>query len=192
MRTIIILLLGVLAACGSGQQAVIPAKPDIPPPPPPVVYNAFINDDGFLVGRAKKEDFMQEAFAEWFFDDYDHYTPDPVVIENLKPLLNDDISIKAFMGTWCGDSRREVPHFYRILNACEYDVKKLEMYGVDRSKVTPNNDQEGLDVFYVPTFIFYKNGIEINRFVEYPQETLEADMLEILKENGYKHPYFEG
>jgi hypothetical protein len=39
--------------------------------------------------------------------------------------------------------------------------------------------------------IFAKNGKEMNRIVEFPIQTLELDMLEILKGNDYKNAYAE-
>ena len=58
-----------------------------------------------------------------------------------------------------------------------------------RNKKTPDNLQEGFDLIRVPTFIFFKNGKEVGRFVERPRETLEKDMLKILKGEPYKHAY---
>ena len=112
------------------------------------------------------------------------------VVNQIKPLLK-DVKIKAVMGTWCGDSRREVPQFYKILDLCEFNYKNLEMITVDRTKKSPGNEQEGLEVTHVPTFIFYKNGKEINRYVEFARYSLEKDMLAILKNEGYKNVYFE-
>ena len=34
-----------------------------------------------------------------------------------------------------------------------------------------------------------KNGNEINRIVEFPIETIEKDILEILTTNNYQNPY---
>jgi thiol-disulfide isomerase/thioredoxin len=146
--------------------------------------------DGNLVGIAQKSDFEKAPHNTWFLKNYKDYTPDIAVINQLKPLLN-NVKIKAVMGTWCGDSRRETPHFYKVLEAAGFDFKNLTMITVNRSKATPDNDQEGLEIERVPTFIFYKNGQEINRFVEYPRETLEKDFLRILQENGYKHSYLD-
>ena len=42
---------------------------------------------------------------------------------------------------------------------------------------------EGLDINFVPTFIFYKAGEEIGRIIEMPYETLEKDMLELVSAN---------
>ena len=93
------------------------------------------------------------------------------------------------MGTWCGDSRRETPRFYKILEAAGFNFKNLEFATVNRSKKTPNNLQEGLNIIKVPTFIFYKKGKEIGRYVEYARESLEKDMLKIVSGATYKHSY---
>ena len=150
----------------------------------------LINDKGSLVGIAEKSSFQQAPFNEWFTPNYEAYELEMQTINKLKPLLK-DIKITAVIGTWCGDSRREIPHFYKVLDAVDFDYKKLKMITVDRSKKSTNNEQSGLDITRVPTFIFLKNGQEINRFVEYPVETLEKDFLKILQEVGYQHSYFE-
>lgn len=93
------------------------------------------------------------------------------------------------MGTWCGDSKRETPRFYKVLEAAEFDLKNLEMITVNRGKKTPDNLERGFNIFRVPTFIFYKNGKEIGRYVEYPRKSLEKDMLDILTGKPYKHSY---
>jgi hypothetical protein len=58
-----------------------------------------------------------------------------------------------------------------------------------REKNTPQNYEEGLGITNVPTFIFYKDGKELNRIVEFPIEDLESDMLKILQGEPYKHAY---
>jgi len=150
---------------------------------------AVIDDAGNLIGIANKESFLQEPFNEWFTTNYDNYTSNEEVIENLKPLLNQKITIKAFMGTWCEDSQNQTPVFYKILDEAKFNNNNLEFIAVDRNKSTPNNLQEGFDIERVPTFIFYKEGKEIGRFVEYPQESVEADMLKIVSGEPYKHSY---
>ena len=65
------------------------------------------------------------------------------------------------------------------------------MVAVTHDKDTPNNLEEGYELEYVPTIIFFKDGAEINRIVEYTQESLEKDMLTILSGKPYKHAYAE-
>ena len=115
--------------------------------------------------------------------------PGRVRIDEVSRVKN--VSIKAFMGTWCGDSQDQTPVFYKILDETNFNYKQLQLVGVGHNKSTPDNAQEGYDIQRVPTFIFYKNSKEIGRFVEYPRETIEKDILKILSNQGYKHSYQE-
>ncbi|AZJ34057.1 thioredoxin family protein [Tenacibaculum singaporense] len=148
------------------------------------------NENGNLVGIATKKDFQQEPYgSEWFNDFYSYYETDKVTVEKLKPYLK-DIKIKGFMGTWCGDSKREIPNFYKILDEAKFDYKNLELVTVNRQKKA-NGLEEGFNVIRVPTFIFYKDGKEVGRFVEHAVEdsSVEEDFLKILSGQEYKHPY---
>lgn len=157
---------------------------------PKIVSNASVDEKGYLIGLAQKSDFEKEPFSKWFNEEYNNYNPDKQTIEALKPLLK-GVKIKAVMATWCGDSRREVPQFYKILDLCDFNYKNLEMITVNREKKSSGNEQEGLEITNVPTFIFYKDGKEINRYVEYARVSLEKDLLSILKNEGYKHSYLD-
>lgn len=148
------------------------------------------NSEGDLVGVATRKSFQQEPFAsEWFTDFYSYYETDKEVIQAIKPLLK-DITIKGFMGTWCGDSQREIPNFYKLLDEANFDFKNLELIAVNRNKKA-NGLEKGYNVLRVPTFIFIKNGKEIGRFVEHPLDgsSIEADILKIISGQPYKHPY---
>ncbi len=144
---------------------------------------------GMLLGEFEKEDLQQTPFSRWFQPQYDNYTPDSESMEIIKKNIG-DYEIKLFMGTWCGDSRRETPKFLKILDEAGYDYDHLEMYAVDRSKTTPTKAEVDLNIHRVPTMIFYKDGKEVNRFVEYPQGlSLEEDMARILSDKEYKNSY---
>ena len=143
---------------------------------------------GDLVGVVTKEHFLQEPFNNWFTPNYNAYDLDEAVVEEIKPLLK-NVTIKAFMGTWCGYSTEQMPVFYRLMNEADFTYNNLELIAVNRSKKTPDNLQKGYHIIRVPTFIFFKNGEEIGRFVEYPRETVEADFLKILSGKPYKHSY---
>ncbi len=172
-KTIYILATIVLTACAS-----------------PKKISATKNDKGNLVGIATKTDFEQEPYAsEWFNDYYDYYETDKQTVAELKPYLK-NVTIKGFMGTWCGDSQREIPNFYKILDEVNYNYNNLELVTVDRKKKAQGLEK-GYDIKRVPTFIFYKDGKEIGRFVEHTVNgnSLEHDMLQIVSEKGYKHAY---
>lgn len=144
---------------------------------------------GHLIGYAQKSDFLKQQYKGWFEHHYNKYQPDEKIIKKIKKNLK-GVSVLCFMGTWCGDSKRETPRFYKIMEAANFDFKKnFQLVAVNRSKRTPDNLQEGKNIIRVPTFIFYKKGEEIGRYVEYPRETMEKDILKIVQGKPYKHSY---
>ena len=143
-----------------------------------------------LLGKANRKGLQMDAFKDWFDAGYDTYSVDSETLEKIKPLLK-DVTITLFMGTWCEDSQRETPHFYKILDQADFDESKLELITVSEEKTTPQGFEEGKNITNVPTIIFYKNNKELGRIVEYPIETLEKDMLAILSGKEYKHAYAE-
>ncbi len=139
-------------------------------------------DKPMLIGYTTLEAFNDTSFSWWWNSAYKMYEVDSVDVEELKVKL-DDVDIKIVMGTWCSDSRTEVPHFYKILDEINYPEEKVTLINVNRDKEGLENEVDGLDINFVPTFIFYKAGKEIGRIIEMPYNTLEKDMLELVSAN---------
>lgn len=146
-----------------------------------------------LLGTINKTGLTQAPFNEWFDKNYKDYAVNDKIVKQLKDSLN-QYTIKAFLGTWCGDSKREVPHFYSVLETADFPMNQLEVIALDHAdtayKKGPNGEEKGLNIHRVPTFIFYKNGEEVNRIVEFPNETLERDMLKIVNQERYYPHYY--
>ncbi len=146
----------------------------------------------YVIGKFNKEKLQSGSYASWFQPNYDAYEPNPEVVEKLKELLP-EYTITLFMGTWCGDSKREVPRFYKLLEACEFPMERLNAValhlGKEQMKQSPGGEEEGMDIHRVPTFIVYKEGKEVGRILEEPKESLEKDLLHIL-EGGYQENYY--
>jgi len=136
-----------------------------------------------LLGKINKEGLSTKNY-DWFTKNYEAYAPKQDIINQLKNELN-DYTITAFMGTWCGDSKKEVPRFYKILEEANFPLDRLTLVAVSRDRETykqsPGGEEEGLTIHRVPTFIFYKDGKEVNRIVEHPSGQLEEDMLAIFQ-----------
>ncbi len=98
----------------------------------------------------------------------------------LIKTVQQDVEVLVFFGTWCGDSKREVPHFFKIADEAGIDSARIRLYGLDRSKKSPDGFSASYGIERVPTFIFLKHGNEIGRITEKPQLSLEGDMLTIL------------
>lgn len=176
-KLITIFVLTFLVSCGASKKVV-----------PPKTVDATKDKSGVLIGLADKKMFQQAPYQSWFDRNYNNYKPDATVVEKIKKHIN-DYTIKGFMGTWCGDSKRETPKFYKILELTGFNKNKFHLATMNRSKRTPQKLEAGLNILRVPTFIFYKDGKEVGRFVEYPRETLEKDILKIVSGESYKHSY---
>lgn len=145
--------------------------------------------NSMLLGEIDKEAFLSPPFASWFNPGYDSFNPNPEAMKTIEENISKIDMARIYMGTWCSDSQREVPHFFKILEQVDYELDKVEMVAVDMNKAAPDNSHEEYSITHVPTFIFYKKGKEIGRFVEYPSESLEKDVAKILSGQEYKHSY---
>lgn len=132
-----------------------------------------------LIGLCDRTAFADSNFSWWFNSEYDNYTPDSTEVLKLSNVIN-DVKITVVLGTWCSDSRREVPRFLRILDKANYNFQNLTLICVDRNKTAPDSLVEKLDIKLVPTFICIKDDKEIGRIVETPKETLEKDLVQIV------------
>ncbi len=133
------------------------------------------------VGRMKVSDLQLEAFHSWYVREHDSYQPDPKILASIDSLGLGKLKIKIIFGTWCGDTRRELPRFLKLMESLNYQ-RKIEMWAVDRNKQAPGISIADLDIQRVPTFIFYRKGKEIGRIVESPSLSLEKDLLKILQQ----------
>jgi len=144
-----------------------------------------------LLGKVSHADFKNDSLFPWMSENFKAYKPDSITLIELKKELK-GVYIKAFMGTWCEDSQREVPHFYKILKSIGINEERIEIVAVSHDKDTPQGYEKDLNIGYVPTFIFYKQEKELGRFVEYAQRaTLEEDILTIVTNKPYTPAYAE-
>ena len=144
--------------------------------------------DEVLIGEINRQDLEQAPFEAWFDPMYKSYKPNEEALNTIQENIK-DYKIKMFMGTWCADSQREVPKFYKILDLSDYNLDHLEVIAVREDKTLPNEDEKEFNIIYVPTIIFFKDGEEVGRFVEYPQEDLEEDIAKIVSGKEYTHSY---
>lgn len=137
-----------------------------------------------LLGKIDKKGLTEEPFNDWFEQNYEAYLVNTRLVKTYKNQI-EDYKVKVFLGTWCGDSKREVPRFYKVLESVKFPKDQLEVIAVDRTadayKQSPTGEEKGLNIHRVPTFIFYKDGKEVNRIVESPKTTFELDIKAILE-----------
>lgn len=139
--------------------------------------------DRILYGAFTADSLQQQPYSKWFTKNYNEYTVSQQVKKQLGSVSLKGLSIEIFMGTWCGDSKREVPKFLKILDDINFDSRNVKIIGVGGSdslyKQSPQGQEKGKGIFRVPVFIVYKNGIEMGRINEFAATTLERDFLAI-------------
>ena len=132
-----------------------------------------------IVGLFDRVAFADTNFSWWYEPEYNNYELNKSALDSIKEKLS-DAKIKIVFGTWCSDSRREVPRFMKMLDTLNFNPDSLKMICVDRSKKAEGTEVGNLNILFVPTFILYKNDEELGRIIEEPKATLEEDLKTIL------------
>jgi len=135
-----------------------------------------------LVGYATREALQTGEFAPYYTKEYSAYRPDSVIIHELDGYIH-PYTFTIVMGTWCSDSREQVPRFYKILDELVVKDGRITLIAVNRSKKAGPVDISALNIERVPTFIIYKDGKEDGRIIETPVKSLEKDLLDIIQKS---------
>ena len=128
-------------------------------------------------GVLNKNILMSHDGYSWFSKQYDQYQP---IDDKLRTLNFSDINIRIFMGTWCHDSKREIPRLIKILDNLKYNHSKLVIIGLTKDKKGYFKDYTTFNILNTPTIIFYRNDHEIGRIIEKPKDSLESDIFSII------------
>lgn len=160
----------VLPSCKTAQQPATSAAP---------ITAVSVDGDPMLLGPISRKALMEGSYAAWFNAEYNGYTVNTGALSGREADLK-KVDIEIFMGTWCSDSQREVPRFYKILDQLGIGEKRVTIIAVDdhpdRRKTSPGGEEKGKNIEYVPTFIFKRDGAELGRIIESPQSSLEVDI----------------
>jgi thiol-disulfide isomerase/thioredoxin len=135
----------------------------------------------WLLGYFTIDDLTAYPHSLWYQQGSDSFVPDKDAMADLKKLSLKEVTVTVVLGTWCSDSRREVPRFMKIVNELDYNTENITFIGVDSYKEAPLDSYGELGIDRVPTFIFYIDKVEKGRIIEYPETSLERDMVNILK-----------
>lgn len=141
---------------------------------------------------SEKEDFTLERKAlnktTWFTEAYHQYQPVTTAVNELGKQ-KDKLSFIVFGGSWCSDTKKALPKFYKVVETAHIPANKIVLYGVDHEKHSLDKPKLGktasekYHIDRVPEFIVFYEGKEIGRLNEKPQKTLEEDMLALLAQS---------
>ncbi len=145
-------------------------------------YHVTVEADGekIITGPCDLKTLVLEPdVREWYDMYYNEYQADTEALGEIDSLSR-NVSFVVFLGTWCGDSKREIPRFLKILEGAHIDDSRISLYGLDRSKKSDDGMTDKYNILRVPTMIIMKGEEEVGRIVEQPRETLEKDLVKIL------------
>jgi thiol-disulfide isomerase/thioredoxin len=177
--TVVILFTIILTGCRTSKPAAENKPIDRQIADNQVSIN-YMEPSTWFLGYINPAQFSRPPHSEWYLKGYDEYQPDKEVVSELTLINKENLSIQIVMGTWCPDSRREVPRFMKILDLWEFPGEKVTFIGVDNTKIAPVGSYDTLGIERVPTFIILQNKVEAGRIIENPVTSLEQDMLNIL------------
>jgi thiol-disulfide isomerase/thioredoxin len=149
--------------------------------------------DRVLYGKITTDTLLKSPYVNWYKKNYDDYKINDSVKTAFKKLSFKGIKIEAFFGSWCGDSKRELPRFLKVLDEISFNKNDLSIIGTGGSdslyKQSPQGEEKSKGIFRVPVFIIYRNGAELNRINEFPVASLERDLLLIIGNDQYTPNY---
>ena len=183
MRSLFLSLCGLLLCAAALAQAPASNSPLIPSPAD--------STEQILFGPITPADLHRpEACPGWMDERPGEVLADRKTLRKLRRSLKGK-RIHIIMGSWCGDSRDNVPPFLRLLNAAGFPDEQLSMEAMlPRTKAGAADSHKGQGLHRVPLFLVYDEaGQEIGRLVEDPQESLAADLLAISSLKAYQPRY---
>jgi hypothetical protein len=145
-----------------------------------IVYDSA-RSQNIILGYCDRAFLVQfSPFNQDYSDEYRNYVPGIEASPRLDSLTS-GLYITIVLATWCGDSKEQLPRFFRILDDIGFPTERVSLICVDGRKQCDTPDVLPLHIERVPTFIFYKGCREIGRIIETPVVTLEADFLAIIE-----------
>ena len=155
------------------------------------IQNKIVVENGknILIGEFNRKALEEIDFEKWFDEEYNSYEIEQNKLTGIENLKN--YTIEIFLGTWCPDSRREIPRLLKILDQEKFPASQLHLIAVNHKKKSNNGEEVGKNVSHVPTIIVYdKNKKEVGRIVESPVSAyLEEDLAQIVKGTPLKPNY---
>jgi thiol-disulfide isomerase/thioredoxin len=129
------------------------------------------------LGRATRKEI--ESCSGWEQLRAQEYRPNPADIAAIRERAA-GVEVLAFLGAWCGDSKRDVPRFWKIMDQAGWPEEAITLICCDYDKRDPEELAAKWNIVAVPTFVFLRDGVELGRVVERPKESLEGDMAKII------------
>ena len=134
-----------------------------------------------LSGQYQPEQVKAQSGLEWFGNGVATYAPDKKVIEQLRQSWTPAHSAVIVAGSWCPDTHRDLPSYYKALQAAGIPESSQSLWFVDRRFRKADGISKQYQVTSVPTFVVLKEGKEVGRFAGRPGIKVESELLRVLQ-----------
>ncbi|MEO9884578.1 MAG: thioredoxin family protein [Balneola sp.] len=132
--------------------------------------------DEYLSGPVTEAQIREVKIFDLYTKRYD---PDQDIIKKLNQV-QDSILVDVFMGTWCHDSKREIPAFFKIMEVIDNPLISANYTALEYRRSGPKDIIKQNNIKRTPTFIIYKNGKEIGRIIEEVEVSVESDLYKVI------------
>ena len=107
-KVFLISLIVLLVSCDTQRQTPLSTQP-----------TEASSGEIILLGKSNKANLQTSDITSWVEEQSHKLSADPQWGNDVQPHLK-GLKIKVFMGTWCEDSQREIPHFFKLLEQRRY------------------------------------------------------------------------
>ena len=139
-----------------------------------------VNQKLVIDGRLNRKQLNVLVKENWLTNNYTSYKPDNSIYKNLVQTDFDSLSFIIFAGSWCSDTKLELPRFLKVIDTLNLGKNPMDIYFLDLNKKSKFVTPSVYNILLVPTFLILRAGIEIGRIEETPKESIEKDVLQIL------------
>lgn len=154
----------------------------------PELLESHFFGDPMWVGAVQPDDLMQAPFDEWYESGYNDYAANADTVATLSTAL-DAVEVEVYFGTWCDDSKQDVPRVIRVLDDAGFSPDRLTMIALSdhpgEFKFSPGGEGRARLIHRTPTIVVTRDGREIGRIVQYALDSIEEDLLVIAQGGPY-------
>jgi thiol-disulfide isomerase/thioredoxin len=135
-------------------------------PQPPLVGDVSL--DQILLQKPE----FKESAAE--------YAPNAEAVRFLASV-KDSVQLVVFFGSWCPVCAEEVPKLIKTVDSAGNGRIQVRFIGVSEDLKEPHEALKKFSVSATPSLLVIQNGRELGRIVEHPEDTIEGDLVSIIK-----------
>jgi thiol-disulfide isomerase/thioredoxin len=184
---IALLTFTILVSCSNSlHQTVVPSYSNS------VVVND--NKQTILLGNCAPQMLLTEPFSAWYIPNYNNAQIDSSSIAAISKAFKKK-RIEIYAGTWCGESKADMPKMLKLLKAANVDSTQIKLIFLNNTaaqyKQSPQHEEAGKNIVRTPTYIIYNGSKEMGRIIDSPVESFEKDLLKILRNEPYQPHFFD-